>query len=467
MAEPVPIWHEGSETEQASALDFGFRSAVMPEVVQSADRLLAMPDVSGVAIAHEDPTRSAMLCVVSRGSSAPPAGTLLDVSSGISGRCVRENRMLHSYDALIDPRANYQACAELGIRSLAIAPLQHNSRCIGVLEVFSEEPGAFDEAMRKKIEEEAKLVAALLRTEDALGLKDSELKDPEATEPNHLAEEMTTIADTRSESELVSDCDPTGDADEENTSTIAEPHSADPLHFDASFPARAQRRGWKIIIPVLAGTVGIFALLFIRNAHHTSGARLSAPVLLPSPSSAARVITQAPAVPSKLSEHEANVVSPPVRKLIESAASGDVTSQVSLANRYAKGDGLPADKVKAAAWYIVAGAHGSGRAKRESVLITHDLPQFEIGEIRFNVGKMYSEGVGSQRDLVAAYSWFSLAQAAGDVRAQSEQEKLEHMMTDEQVSEAFRRASGWLAGHRTRTRAHHARETIALVPPNG
>jgi localization factor PodJL len=143
---------------------------------------------------------------------------------------------------------------------------------------------------------------------------------------------------------------------------------------------------------------------------------------------------------------------------MESAASGDVKAQISLADRYRKGDGLRADKVKAAAWYIIAGAHGNERAKRESVSITHGLPQYEIGEIRFNVGKMYSDGIGGRRDLVSAYSWFALAQAAGDVRAQAEQDKLEHVMTDAQISEAFHRASGWLAAHRTR---RNSRETIA------
>ena len=60
MAEPVPIWHEGIEAEQASAFDLSPWLAVLPELAESADRLLAMPGVSGLAIAHEDPTRSAM-----------------------------------------------------------------------------------------------------------------------------------------------------------------------------------------------------------------------------------------------------------------------------------------------------------------------------------------------------------------------------------------------------------------------
>src|SRR4051794_4290362 len=186
MAEPVPIWHEGDQGEQPSV--FALRPwVVTPELEASAARLLAMSGVTGVAIAHEDPARNGMVCVVSCGSSAPPAGTLLDVSSGISGRCVRENRMLHSYDTLIDPRVNHQACAELGIRSLAIAPLQRNSRCFGVLEVFSEQPGTFDAETRKKVEEEATLLAALLDPKDEYELDDSEPAELKDSNKDELA----------------------------------------------------------------------------------------------------------------------------------------------------------------------------------------------------------------------------------------------------------------------------------------
>jgi hypothetical protein len=451
MAEPVPIWHQGDQPQQSSAFELRPSSAVTPELEASAARLLARSGISGVAIAEEDPARKGMVCVVSCGSSTPPAGTLLDVSSGISGRCVRENRMLHSYDTLIDPRVNHQACAELGIRSLAIAPLRRNSRCIGVLEVFSEQPGTFDAEARKKVEEEATLLAALLdpKDEDELNISEpAELRDSNK-------DELANAIDQLPMRELA-----TGSpAAPEMASGIREPLSLSPSLSRTSSLSRERGRPWVLRL-VVTGLLGISAFFFIRYAHHESNsARLSAPVTTVATAAPARVIAQPAAIPAKSSEYETNnVVSAPVRQLMESATSGDVKAQISLADRYRKGDGIRADKVKAAAWYIIAGAHGSERAKRESVLITHNLPQFEIGEIRFNVGKMYSDGIGGQRDLVSAYSWFALAQAAGDVRAQSEQGKLEHLMTDAQIAEAFHRASGWLSAHRAR---RHSRETIA------
>jgi localization factor PodJL len=132
-----------------------------------------------------------------------------------------------------------------------------------------------------------------------------------------------------------------------------------------------------------------------------------------------------------------------------------------LAARYEKGDGLQRDSLKACVWYIIAGSNGDLAAKDRAVRLSHRLPQFQIAEIRFNVGKMYVQGTGVPRDLVAAYSWFALAQAAGDVRARDEQEKLEASMTREQVSEGLGRASDWLLAHRSAA-GQHTRELAAI-----
>ena len=71
------------------------------------------------------------------------------------------------------------------------------------------------------------------------------------------------------------------------------------------------------------------------------------------------------------------------------------------------------------------------------------------------------QGTGVRRDLVAAYSWFSLAQAAGDVRAHDEQQKLEALMSREQVSAGLRRASDWLLAHQSGA-GRHTRELAAI-----
>jgi hypothetical protein len=150
-----------------------------------------------------------------------------------------------------------------------------------------------------------------------------------------------------------------------------------------------------------------------------------------------------------------------LHQLRQRANSGNVGAQALLAARYERGDGLQRDLLKACVWYIIAGSNGDVEAKDRAVRLSRRLPQFQIAEIRFNVGKMYVQGTGVPRDLVTAYSWFALAQAAGGVRTRDEQKQLEASMTHEQISEGLRRASDWLLGHRSGA-GQHTRELAAI-----
>ena len=67
---------------------------------------------------------------------------------------------------------------------------------------------------------------------------------------------------------------------------------------------------------------------------------------------------------------------------------------------------------------------------------------------RFNVGKMFVKGTAVPADSVAAYSWFELAKAAGDIRADAEQAKLAAIMRPAEIAEARDRAAAWLQAHR-------------------
>jgi TPR repeat protein len=133
--------------------------------------------------------------------------------------------------------------------------------------------------------------------------------------------------------------------------------------------------------------------------------------------------------------------------LARRADRGDVAAQMDLAQAYLTGDNVPEDQEKAASWYIMAGENGSTEGKRRSIEITHGMAPFQIGEIRFDLGKMYMNGIGAAQDYVSAYAWFELAKAAGDIRAQAQQDTLEQKMDSGQVQEARQRASQWLQSH--------------------
>lgn len=113
---------------------------------------------------------------------------------------------------------------------------------------------------------------------------------------------------------------------------------------------------------------------------------------------------------------------------------------------------MPRNVEKAASWYIIAGENGSVKAKRRSIEVTRGMAPFEIGQIRFDVGKMFMNGIGTRRDNVAAYTWFELAKAAGEVRAEGEEEILKSRMQLPEVEEGQKRASAWLQSHATKLR---------------
>jgi hypothetical protein len=128
-----------------------------------------------------------------------------------------------------------------------------------------------------------------------------------------------------------------------------------------------------------------------------------------------------------------------------------------LAQAYLTGENVPKDATKAASWYIMAGENGSVEGKRRSIEITHDMAPFEIGEIRFDLGKMYMNGTGAPQDYVSAYAWFELAKAGGDIRAQAEEDTLEQKMDHGQILLAKQRASRWLQSHSRKGAASHSR----------
>jgi hypothetical protein len=89
---------------------------------------------AAIALAH----RGAMICRATVGSK-------LDANSGFSGECIRSGKALRCDDAETDPRVNLESCQRMGIRSVLAAPVRYEREVIGLLEVFSTYPFAFDE----------------------------------------------------------------------------------------------------------------------------------------------------------------------------------------------------------------------------------------------------------------------------------------------------------------------------------
>ena len=87
-------------------------------------------------------------------------GLALPVEGSLSGRCIREARVLRCDDSEDDPRVNREACRTVGLRSMLVAQLRFRDQVVGVLKVLSASPGAYDDTDCSTLEQLSTLVAA-------------------------------------------------------------------------------------------------------------------------------------------------------------------------------------------------------------------------------------------------------------------------------------------------------------------
>jgi hypothetical protein len=109
------------------------------------ERAQYITGASGAAIALRRGQHNDMLCRASAGSNAPELGALLSMEYGLSGESVRTRQALRCDDAERDPRVNREGCRQLGIASVVVMPIVNEEQVLGVFELFSGEPRAFEE----------------------------------------------------------------------------------------------------------------------------------------------------------------------------------------------------------------------------------------------------------------------------------------------------------------------------------
>jgi len=110
-----------------------------------AERAQYITRATGAAIALRRGERDDMQCRGSAGSNAPELGALLSMEYGLSGESVRTRQLLRCDDAQRDPRVNSDLCQELGIASVVVLPIVSDDTVLGVFELLSDKPRAFDE----------------------------------------------------------------------------------------------------------------------------------------------------------------------------------------------------------------------------------------------------------------------------------------------------------------------------------
>ena len=103
------------------------------------------------------------------------------------------------------------------------------------------------------------------------------------------------------------------------------------------------------------------------------------------------------------------------------AEMGRADAQSNLGHMYESGKGVPQDKAEAVKWYRLAAEQG-------------------YPEAQLNLGYMYFNGTGVPQDFVAAIMWWNIAMFNGEEKASENIYTMGLKLTDEDNSEAFRRA---------------------------
>jgi hypothetical protein len=130
--------HPGEEVEIHTAeLD------LEPAISAITERAQHLTGATGAAIALR--AGDDIVCRARAGRTAPDLGVRLQTDTGISAEAVRTGEVMLCHDADRNPRVDLASCRRLGVRSILVSPLRYYRRTLGVFEVLSSSPSAFDE----------------------------------------------------------------------------------------------------------------------------------------------------------------------------------------------------------------------------------------------------------------------------------------------------------------------------------
>ena len=218
-----------------------------------AERAQYITGASGAAVALRRDGHNDMLCHASTGSNAPELGALLSAESGLSGESVRTRQPLRCDDAESDPRVNRQSCRELGIASVVVLPIVSEDQVLGVFELFSGRPKAFDERDLSALQRLGEMVETAVQHAWAAGLREGvevpadeaalsmvtppPPPDPPIAPPQSPVESQTPIK-TECAAEIASSSVAVSTADSKTSPQSASVTAAPPNVPEAELPAR-------------------------------------------------------------------------------------------------------------------------------------------------------------------------------------------------------------------------------------
>lgn len=344
-----------------------------------------------------------MICRASAGPSAPPVGAALQVGSGFSGECVRSGRMSRCDDAETDERVDRESCRGLGIRSLLATPIRLGERVVGLLEVFSARPFAFDENDSAVLERFAEMiVAAVNRT-----AREPAPSAPPPGSPTPFSPAHGSVLFAHDPDEKTGKVGASQDQDQIGGIRLPRLHL---YLLICAIPAIFLALGY-ISAPSIQPWMRERLQVRDRNGEQTVLASSRPP----------QPVTATPATPA--------IETASLDQLRQLAGNGDPIAQYALGVRYATADGVKQDDKQAAVWFTKAAENGNVKAQA-------------------TLGTRYWAGNrGVPPSLNQAYFWTVLARAAGDENSKTFAQILANKMTRAQSAAIEQQAEIWYQQH--------------------
>ena len=418
-----------------------------PELHAILEQAMERTGATGAAIALS--TEEAVCCRASTGAPAPEVGTRLNAGIGLTGLCLGTGEILLCNETNTDRRVDLQLCKELGIRSVLVLPIRQNAKVVGVLEVLSVNPDAFNEhdaaAMSKLADQ------VLPSFSESATIPHRCLDQPLNNDIGAVRDPQTRLAHAYVLQEHNNRLTTT-DADEARE-WRGHYIGAQLLDEPVTVTSHEYPTGARWLTTGLATALALAAIF--GYGYHLNHSRVSTHVA----SLPIAAANHKPAIPDQqhvLSEQDEKTNGQPkasdsvltanmqeavlavkgavqdtdLNRTVNQAEAGDSTAQYEMAVRYADGGGVPHDERKAAVWFKRAANHGHIRAQSA-------------------LSDLYLSGRGVPRDYVRAYTWASIA--AG-LRG-NDNDRLKVMgsrMTAVQIEDAHRRISIWWEHQRRR-----------------
>lgn len=172
LAAPSPLESELRE------LEYGIRNlgerpipAVMARVVE---QICSLTHADGAALALRD--EQGVFCLASTGD-APDVGSRLQPDSGLTRECFETAQTVVCDDAEKDSRVRLAIARSLRLGSALAVPIQEQGSVLGVVEVFSSRPAAFDGTHVAALERVARSLAPVLAPPPALAEERAPVRD--------------------------------------------------------------------------------------------------------------------------------------------------------------------------------------------------------------------------------------------------------------------------------------------------